>query len=142
MLKKISFTTYIYVIWGIALSAMIGSLIFSELMGFVPCMLCWYQRILWYPLVLILPLAAIKRDRAILSYIQVLAIPGVIVALYHTLLNWGVISESLAPCRAGVSCTTLYINWLGFINIPFLSFLGFVSILIITHFARKAPDTV
>lgn len=122
---------YLYAIWIIALGATLGSLFFSEVMGFTPCLLCWYQRIFWYPLVLLLPIAIIHSDKMIRHYILALVIPGGLIALYHTLLNWNVIPETLAPCTAGVSCITKYINWLGFINIPFLSLLGFLTILVI-----------
>ena len=122
---------YLYAIWIIALGATLGSLFFSEVVGYTPCILCWWQRIFWYPLVLLLPIAIIHSDKMIRHYILALVIPGVIIALYQTLLVWAVLPENLAPCKVGVSCLTKYINWFGFINIPFLSLLGFLTILVI-----------
>ncbi len=132
---------YLYAIWIIAIGATLGSLFFSEVLGFTPCVLCWYQRIFWYPLVIILPIAINRADTTIRAYIYGLVIPGSIIALYHTLLNWHVIPETLAPCKAGVSCLTKYINWFGFINIPFLSLLGFLTILFILWKLKKLNET-
>lgn len=129
--------TALYLIWIIAIGAMFGSLFFSEVLGYAPCVLCWYQRIFWYPLVILVPLGIIRADSAIKTYIKALVIPGGIIALYHTLLSWSIIPEKLAPCKVGVSCLTKYINWFGFINIPFLSLLGFLTIIAILWWIKK-----
>lgn len=127
----------LYLIWIIAMASMFGSLFFSEVLGYAPCILCWYQRIFWYPLVILVPMGIMRADKAIKTYILGLVVPGFLIALYHTLLNWNVIPERLAPCTAGVSCITKYINWFGFINIPFLSFLGFLTIIGILWWVKK-----
>ena len=64
--------TYLFVSWFIALAAMLGSLYYSEIRGLAPCVLCWYQRILMYPQVLLLGLAIVKNDRGIADYILLL----------------------------------------------------------------------
>jgi disulfide bond formation protein DsbB len=118
----------LYIAWTIALVGMIASLIFSEVMNLPPCNLCWYQRILLYPLVLILPIGIIKKDKLLHHYVFPFSILGAIVAFYHTLLQANIIPENLAPCSFGISCVTKTINYFGFITIPLLSFLAFVTI--------------
>lgn len=118
----------IYVAWFQALAGTAVSLYFSEVLKFAPCELCWIQRICLYPLTVILFVAMIRKDYKIYFYALPLSVIGGLVAFYHVLLNMGIIEESLAPCRLGVSCTTKYFEFWGFINIPFLSLVAFVAI--------------
>lgn len=120
----------IFASWIVALAASIGSLFFSEVMEFVPCSLCWYQRIFMYPLSLLFLIGFFKEDKNILGYGLSLSIPGFIIALYHNLLVWEIIPESASPCTQGIPCNAIYIDWLGFITIPFMSLIAF-SLLII-----------
>ena len=113
-----------------ALIAMLGSLYFSEIANFPPCVLCWYQRICMYPLVPILGFAIYKRSRDIILPAFVLAAVGWIIGVYHNLLYYEILPEAAAPCLAGVSCTTKFIEWFGFVTIPLLSLVGFTAILI------------
>lgn len=83
----------LYIAWVIALIATIGSLYFSEIQNFKPCILCWYQRIAMYPLVLILGIAAFTRDLKIRRYALSLAVIGFIIALIQNLEVWGLIKE-------------------------------------------------
>jgi disulfide bond formation protein DsbB len=122
-------------IWVVALVATLGSLFFSEVMSFVPCSLCWYQRICMYPLLLLSSAAVFspdnKSDKFLIlkTYFLPITVIGWLLALYHNLIHWGIIPETMSPCRQGVPCSTVYINWLGFITIPFLSFIAFTFIL-------------
>lgn len=119
----------LYFAWVQALAATFGSLYASEVLGFAPCVLCWYQRIAMYPLAIILPIGILKKDKNLPLYAIPLALVGGLVALYQNLLTWGVIPQSFTPCTYGVSCLTKYISYFGFITIPFLSLLSFVVIL-------------
>lgn len=123
-----------YLIWAIATTGMFGSLYFSEAMGLPPCTLCWYQRILLYPLVAIYAVAILRKDRKAVYYSLPLVIIGTIMAFYQSLLQWGILKESSVTCSASsaVSCSEAQINWLGFINIPFMSFVAFLIILILS----------
>jgi disulfide bond formation protein DsbB len=114
-----------YAVWGVALAAMAGSLAMSELFHLLPCVLCWYQRILMYPLVVIVGVGVLRRDRNWVYYALPLSGLGVLVAAYHSLLQWGIIPEAIAPCQVGLSCATKQIDWLGFITIPFMSWCAF-----------------
>ena len=117
-----------YLAWATSLTATAGSLYFSEIAGYLPCMLCWYQRIAMYPLVVILAVGILRKESKIYQYVLPFTIVGGLIALYHVLLYYKVFPEAESSCRAGVSCTTEYIEWFGFITIPLLSLLAFTFI--------------
>jgi disulfide bond formation protein DsbB len=123
------------VAWVQALIATLGSLYFSEVMTLPPCVLCWYQRIAMYPLVVVLGVGLLLRERRIRLYALPLSLAGLAIALYHNLLYYGIIPESIQPCTTGVSCTSRQIEWLGFITIPLLSLVAFtvISAALIAH---------
>lgn len=125
---KIIRTYLAYISWLIALMGMLGSLFFSEIMKLPPCLLCWYQRIALYPLVVLLPVGIVLNDKRVKWYALPLSVIGLFIAIYHNLLYYGFIPESIAPCTAGVSCTTKQIELLGFITIPLLSLIAFLII--------------
>ena len=118
----------LYLAWFIALIATVGSLFFSEVMDLPPCALCWYQRVALYPLVFVIGSGIVMRDPRLKNYALPLCLAGLAVAVYHNLLYYGILPESVAPCTEGVPCTTRQIVWLGFITIPFLSLAAFVSV--------------
>lgn len=120
----------LYAAFASVLIAMLGSLYFSEIANFPPCVLCWYQRITMYPLVVIIGFAIYKKSRDMLLPAFVLAAVGWVISIYHNLLYYEILPEAAAPCLAGVSCTTKFIEWFGFVTIPFLAFAGFTGILI------------
>ncbi len=133
---------YYYVAWLQAAVATAGSLFFSEVMSLPPCVLCWYQRIAMYPLVAILGIAIVRRDRAITIYSLPFALGGLVIAIYHNLLYYGLISQSIIPCTSKVSCTTRQLEWLGFVTIPLLSLTAFlVVILFLTLGKLKEEQT-
>ena len=111
--------------WLISCISMGGSLFFSEVMEFPPCILCWYQRIAMYPLVAIFMVGLFPLSKEVFKYSTPFVALGWLIALWHNLLHLGIIEEDLSPCREGVSCSTGYINWMGFITIPLLSFVAF-----------------
>ena len=118
-----------YLAWAQALVAMAGSLYFSEVMKMAPCVLCWYQRILMYPLVIILAVGILTLDRRRLRlYVLPFSILGLVVATYHNLLYFGFVDEGLTSCSIGVSCSTQYFDFLGFIDIPQMSLTAFAVI--------------
>ncbi len=119
----------LYIAWVQALVATLTSLYFSEVLLWPPCILCWYQRIFIYPLVFIIGLGILLKDKNLPKYVLSLAIPGFLVALYHNLLYFGLVPDSAAPCISGVSCTTRFIAYFGFITIPFLSLAAFSVII-------------
>jgi disulfide bond formation protein DsbB len=117
-----------YVAFTVALLAMAGSLYFSEVKDYLPCLLCWYQRICMYPLVAILAVGILRKDARMYQYVLPLVTVGFAIAVYHVFLYYGVFPESEETCRAGVSCTTKYIEYFGFVTIPLLSLTAFTII--------------
>jgi len=115
----------------ISLGATLGSLYFGEVLKYPPCTLCWYQRICMYPLVFIFGAALWTEDENFLKYSLPLTKVGVLIAVYHNLLYYGIIPESITPCTQGVSCTSKQIELLGFITIPLMSLLSFTSLTIL-----------
>jgi len=130
------FDALAYVAWVIALLSTVGSLFFSEVMNFPPCALCWYQRIAIYPLVLIIGVGIILRDERMKYYALPLCLCGLALAVYHNLLYYGVIPDTVAPCSQGISCTETQIEWFGFVTIPLLSLAAFVIIALCLMFYK------
>jgi len=126
-----------YIAWFVALLAMGGSLFFSNVLGYPPCVLCWFQRIFTYPIVFILAVGIMHKDIKVYRYVLPLAFVGGAISIFHNLLYWKIIPDALAPCTTGVSCTTHFIQWFGFITIPFLSFLTYVLIIILMFAYKK-----
>jgi len=133
--RRIDF--FLFSIWLIALVATLGSLFFSEVMNYPPCTLCWYQRICMYPLVFLFGLGIYQSDLSCLKFSFPQVIFGWGLALYHNLLYYKILPESAAPCRKGISCTSVHIEWLGFITIPLLSFISFTFIVAVTIYLLK-----
>lgn len=115
--------------WLQAVVATLGSLYFSQVMGLLPCEFCWYQRIAMYPLVLIFTTGLIMRDPRVRSYALPLSLIGLLLAIYHNLLYYGVIPPEFETCRASsISCTVRQIEWFGVITIPLMSLVAFAVI--------------
>ncbi len=136
-MKKFIKLNSAYIAWTIALFSLIGSLYFSEVLGFAPCILCWFQRVAIYPLVLLIPVGILLKDKKLASYILPLSVAGLLVSIYQNLLYYKVIPEAFAPCKIGVSCTTKYVEYFGFLTIPLLSLLSLIAITILMVIYKK-----
>ncbi|MCF6218392.1 MAG: disulfide bond formation protein B [Gammaproteobacteria bacterium] len=117
--------------WLIATLSTLGSLFFSEIMELVPCVLCWYQRIFMFPLVVILLVGLYPLDKRVVNYALPIAVIGLLFTLYHCLLFFGLIPENLQPCSQGVSCADDSMVLFGFLPISLLSLLSFSLIIIL-----------
>jgi len=122
----------------IVLIATLGSLFYSEVAGFEPCKLCWFQRILMYPQVLLLGLALFKKDKNIISYTLWLSAIGAVIAGYHYLLQIGV-APSLSCSATGYSakCAQRFVMNFDYITIPMMAFTAFLLILLIQIIQKK-----
>jgi disulfide bond formation protein DsbB len=112
----------------VSLLGTFGSLYFSEVMKLPPCALCWYQRIFLYPLLFIFGVALWTEDSNYRKYAFPIALVGLVISIYHNLLYYGVVSEALAPCTQGVSCSSKQLELFGFITIPLLSMMSFLIV--------------
>jgi disulfide bond formation protein DsbB len=102
--------------------------------------LCWYQRIAMFPLALILPMGLFPFDPRVVRYAAPLVAAGWAISASQVLLVWGAIPEAMRPCTKGVPCSEVQVEWLGFVNIPLLSFLAFTTmaaLLVAAHFRSK-----
>ena len=129
--------TFVFLAFLVSLIATLGSLFFSEIMNFIPCSLCWYQRIFMYPLVFIFLINLLFPDDKVFKYAFTLSFIGWLISVYHNLLMFKIIPESLSPCIQGVPCSVDYLNWFGFITIPLLSFFAYTSILILLIMLKR-----
>ena len=115
----------------IALAATLGSLFYSEIAGYIPCKLCWFQRIFMYPLVLIFGIALVRKARDIIYYTIPLTVIGGAISIYHYTLQR---AESVVPCVVGeVSCNSRYISHLGDMTIPMMTIIAFGLIIIFSY---------
>jgi len=112
--------------FGLAAVSMAGSLYFSEHANFIPCTLCWYQRIAMYPLVVLFGIAAARRDRGVALYGLVLSVIGAVISVYHMQLTWFPGQASI--CKQGALCEVEWFKIWGFATIPYLAFSAFVGI--------------
>lgn len=134
---KNSHWTLVFLCWLIALVSTLGALFLGEVMGMAPCVLCWYQRIAMFPLVIILAVGLLPFDYRSVRYALPLAVTGWAIALYHCLLYWGVVPKGLVPCGEGPSCTDVKLELIGFISIPLLSLTAFSLIVALLLIVKK-----
>lgn len=133
--------TLIFFSWLIAMAATLASLFFSEVMGLIPCVLCWFQRICIFPLAIILLLGLFPLDRNVIKYALPFAIIGLIFTIYHLLLFYGFIPENLQPCAQGVPCNDASMILFGFLPIPWLSLAAFSAICLLLLLAKPRIPT-
>lgn len=118
------------VAWLVAVVSTGSALFIGEVMGMIPCVLCWYQRIAMFPLALMLGMAFYSEDRRGAVYALPLALVGAAFAGYHSLLVAGLIPKTWIPCGAGASCADQKLNFFYGIELPWLSLAAFVAIAI------------
>jgi disulfide bond formation protein DsbB len=114
--------------WLMALVATLGSLYFSEVAHFIPCELCWYQRIAMYPLAVILGIAAWRRDTAIRRYVIPVAAVGGVISAYHYLIQHFP-DLSAGTCDIGIPCSAAWVWKFGLVSIPFMALASFGTII-------------
>lgn len=127
----------------VALIATLGSLYLSEIARFVPCELCWFQRIAMYPLVVVLGVGLLRGEAGVWRYALPLPVIGVVISVYHTVIQWQP-SLEVTECSTGVPCTGRYLQVFGFISIPTMAGAAFLLItallLLVRTLERTAPE--
>jgi disulfide bond formation protein DsbB len=122
----------IWLAWIVALTATVGSLIYSEVIHFEPCRLCWFQRIAMYPMAVVLLVGAIRREYQVKYYALPLSVAGLAFSIYHYLMQ---VFPSLEGGSCGVvSCSARLVEIFGFISIPFMAGAGFMVITVLLSF--------
>ncbi len=114
--------------WIVAMVTTLGSLYYSEHAGFVPCELCWYQRIVMYPLVVVLGVALLRRDRAVWITTLVFVGIGAPLSLYHWLVERVPAFEESSSCSAITPCNTPWFEKLGFVTLAWMAMSAFLLI--------------
>ncbi|MCD6726252.1 MAG: disulfide bond formation protein B [Solirubrobacteraceae bacterium] len=133
-------TRAIWLAWALALTATLGSLFFSEVSHFIPCRLCWYQRIAMYPLAVILLVAALRRSsREALLYAIAFPLVGGAVSIWHLYIEANPGAES-ASCKIGAPCSTKWIDEFGYVTIPMLALSAFATIAVLLVAAWGTRD--
>lgn len=127
-------------IWGIALISTIGSLYFSEIVGYEPCKLCWIQRIFMYPLVVIYGVALFKKNVDTAFAGLILSGIGLCISVYHyAIQKLPALNEAGGAC-GDVPCNLQYVNYLGFITIPFMAGTAFIMIFILHIYVLQTKN--
>ena len=124
----------------VALVSTLGSLYFSELQGLAPCLLCWYQRIFMYPLVFIVIIGILTKDRSVTKYILPLVGIGGLIAMLHVYIQ--TFPTSFIACTFNdVSCSDNYFTYFGFVTIPVMSLVSFVVVGLFTLIGKTSADS-
>lgn len=131
----------LFAAWLVALLASLAVLFVGEIMGQTPCNLCWFQRAFMFPLAIVLGVASLRADTSIWRYALPLAVGGLLVAGFHSLLYLGVIPERITPCSQGVSCTSADMTILGGLPLPLLALAAFGAIAVLLLMARTRTST-
>ncbi len=124
--------------FSVAAVSTAGSLWFSEVGGFVPCELCWYQRILMYPLVVVLGVAVWRGDDRLRWRALPFSLLGGAVSAYHVQLQW--FPDQGSSCEVAAPCTQQWVDRFGFVSIPMMSFCGFMAITVLILAATVRED--
>ena len=127
----------LWLAWLVALVSTVGSLIYSEVAHFVPCRLCWFQRIAMYPMAAVLLVGAIRKEAIARFYALPLALIGLGISIYHYLMQVYPSMEGGA-CDPLNPCSARYVEVFGFISIPFMAGAGFTLISVLLLFYVKA----
>ncbi|MEB3100285.1 disulfide oxidoreductase [Ferviditalea candida] len=136
--RKFLLANGLHAAWAISLIATLGSLYLSEILGYAPCKLCWMQRIFMYPQVILLGIAAVRKDYGQWKYVLPLTLIGAGISIYHygvQKLPW--LKEGGTACGI-IPCNIEYINVFGFITIPFLAGTAFILISLIVWLTGRA----
>jgi disulfide bond formation protein DsbB len=129
----------VWLAWVVALVATVGSLMYSELFHYVPCRLCWFQRIAMYPLAIILLVGAIRREVAVKFYAVPVALIGLVISIYHNVVQFFPSLEG-GSCDPLNPCSARSIEMFGFMDLPFMAGAGFIVIAVLLAYYTKVDE--
>jgi disulfide bond formation protein DsbB len=124
----------------IAAGATAGSLYFSEVANYVPCRLCWFQRIAMYPLVVVGLVGMLRNDRGARWYALPIAAVGAVISAWHHLIEWRPSLEGGTCSATGPSCADIWFRSFGFATLAFMALVGFVAIIVINLIPEPTED--
>ena len=131
----------LWLAWAVAAVVMAGSLYYSKVKGYVPCELCWYQRICLYPMAVILLIAAWRRDVSIRIYAIPVLVISAGISVYHSWIQW--FPQKTTFCTADVPCSTTYgVNRIEFVNLPFMALSAAVFMIALLLSAQSSDDDI
>ncbi|NQV93317.1 disulfide bond formation protein B [Candidatus Kaiserbacteria bacterium] len=130
----------IHIVFLLSLGGVVLSLTYSEIFGFVPCGLCWLQRVFLYPQLILSGLALFKKERFIADYLISLSVVGVVIALYQHYLQMGGADLINCPAAAG-DCAKRFLFEFGYITFPLMSFTVFALIIVVMMVVRRSVQT-
>ena len=125
----------------VAATTTLGSLYYSEIAGAIPCKLCWFQRICAYPLGVLLPIAAFRRDVGFRLYAMVLAGVGIVISTYHSWIQWFPPAGGTSFCTTDAPCTEKWVDELGFVTLPFMAWTCFAAVLVAMMVLGRSTPT-
>lgn len=137
--QRLSNAGVLWIAWAVAAVATAGSLIYSEVIHFVPCRLCWFQRIAMYPMAVILFVGAIRKEVAAKFYALPLALGGLAISMWHNIVQLVPAAEG-GSCDPSVPCSAKYVNVFDFVSIPFMAGAGFTLIAVLLLFYVRSPN--
>jgi disulfide bond formation protein DsbB len=129
----------LWLAFAVAAVATLGSLYYSEVANYTPCLLCWYQRAAMYPLALILGVAAIAREVRVKYLAIPVAVVGAAISTYHYQLEMFP-EQSSGVCSVDVPCTVRWFELFGFVSLAFMALTGFLAIIALLSIARPRPS--
>jgi disulfide bond formation protein DsbB len=122
----------------VAATATLGSLWYSEVVGYTPCVLCWGQRVFMYPLALVLTVGVFRSDVGVRFYALALAVPGAAIGIYHSWLQ--AFPQQTSFCTLDAPCAERHVWEFGFVSIPLMATAGFVFIIALSLIALPWRD--
>lgn len=125
---------------AVGMVATLGSLYFSEVANYVPCRLCWFQRIAMYPIALVALVALIRRDRGARWYLIPMAGIGLVISGYHYLIERGLLADSGSCLAIGPSCADIWFEEFGFVTLAFMALAGFAAVLALNIVSFDSPE--
>ena len=145
LISNIVFVIGVAALIFVSFAALVGSLAFSNIVGFPPCELCWIQRIFMYPQALLAFMAMRKKDKNIVGYLFPLSILGGLVAFYHSLVQWGIGGGALGCTSVGGACVKVYVLEYSYVTIPFMALSAFVYLIalsVVYYLSKKSVQNV
>ncbi len=120
----------------IVLGGTVASLYYSEIVGYPPCNLCWYQRVFLYPQLILTGIALYSKDQSVFKYLMPLSVVGGVIAAYQYLLQLGLVSDAICGVGGG-SCTQIYVSNFGYVTMVMMSFTAFLLLTSLAFVGRK-----